>query len=325
MKSVQKHILRNKNGDEVLLINLGAGIASIRINMPEGPREIVLGHRDLEQYLTDTYYLGSTVGRYANRINGATYFFDGEVINLSANEGMNQLHGGDLSFHKRFWTLDSSSNSVRAQYQLQSEDGDQGYPGTVLVAVTYSWSDDRVLTISYSGVTDRPTPLNLTNHSYFNLDPGQPPIDHHKISITADFITEFNDDFTATGKFYDVLNGPLDLNSLTNVSDLLQSDHDLVSKAGGLDFNYVLSGNEAVATLTSASGDLSMGVSTNYPGIQLYSGQYLGLPFSPNEGVCLEPQFYPGSPNYQHFPNCMLMPGQRYDKYIEFSFQINDH
>ena len=89
MKSVQKHILRNKNGDEVLLINLGAGVASIRINMPEGPREIVLGHRDLEQYLTDTYYLGSTVGRYANRINGATYFFDGEVINLSANEGMN--------------------------------------------------------------------------------------------------------------------------------------------------------------------------------------------------------------------------------------------
>lgn len=323
MSVLVKHSLINSLGDEVSLMNLGARITSIKINMSGGQRELVLGYMNDHDYLDDQYYLGCSVGRVANRIGGAKYKYLGADIVLNANEGFNQLHGGENGFDKQFWELDPKSCNKRAIFILKSLDGDQGFPGNLTIFATYTWSDNRELKVAYTGFTDKATPVSITNHSYFNLNATDSDELEHFLSIKSNSITDFNDDLTANGEIVHIKGTDLDLNKITSVSNLIKSKSDYIKRANGADFNYVLTSDQKCARLLSASEDLAMDVSTNYPGLQLYLGQHLGTPFTSGAGMCLEPQFHPGSPNFKHFPDCVLVPGQKFDHYILYVFKEN--
>lgn len=313
------HELVNKHGDRVQLLNYGARICSILLQMRGGPRELVLGFGETERYLDDEAFMGATIGRYSNRIANARFRIDDRSYELEPNDGPNQLHGGPGGFYRRFWMIGGGASTSSVEFCIDSPDGDQGFPGHVRACVRYSWTDDRELLVTYSATTDKTTHLSLTNHSYFNLDGSGQVLDHF-IQIASDAVTSVDDHLVPTGAFEQIADSGLDLSSPVRLRELAAVPHPLIHAGGGPDLNYVLDGSDVVARLESSRRDLRMEVSTTCPGMQLYAGQHLGPPFGPCAGVCLEAQYLPDSPNQPHFPSTLLMPGQLYTESTRFCF-----
>lgn len=311
--------IHNEFGDTATLLNYGARIKSLEINLGSEKRNIVLGYRDNKDYINDPYYIGATIGRYSNRIKKSRYSTQNTEYILSSNEGKNQLHGGPRGFDKVYWNEKHKSEEHICLEHL-SPDGDQGFPGDLLVTVTYSWEADRSLRVSYTAESTKETPVSVTNHSYFNLEQSVNNIYGHFIQIGSEEITEFNPDFTTDGTFASIINTSLDLRQEKSVSELISSDDARIKLAGGADFNYVLN-NKAVVILQNSASDLMLRLETNYPGLQLYTGQHLGGPFKSYQAICMEPQFYPCSPNHTHFPNCFIGPENSLNKYINLKFK----
>ena len=292
---------------------------------------IVLGFDSLSGYLDKNPYFGALVGRYGNRIAKGKFKIDGTEYSLAINNGQNALHGGLKGFDKKVWeaTVDNDSvPSLRLKYR--SADGEEGYPGNLDVTVQYTLTDDDELKIEYNATTDKPTVLNLTNHSYFNLTGDVAnTILNHTVQIDADNYTPVDTTLIPLGEIAPVKGTPFDFTKPTKIG--LRID----SVPGGYDHNYVLNRNDAslkkVVTVTEDGSGRTLEVSTMQPGVQFYTGNFLdgsvktsdGRPINKHSGFCLETQHFPDSPNQPKFPSTLLVPGQNFHSVTVYKLSVN--
>ncbi|TYB50177.1 galactose mutarotase [Nonomuraea sp. PA05] len=267
---------------------------------------VVLGLDTLDDYRTRSRYFGAVVGRYGNRIANASFTLDGATYSLPANNGPNCLHGGVEGFDSKVWTITERTGSS-VTLTLTSPDGDQGFPGTLTVSVTYTLADD-ALRIDYTAESDAPTVVNLTNHSYFNLKGGGDVLDH-VVQMASEHYLPVDDDKIPTGEPAPVKGTPFDFTEPHAVGERYD---------GAYDHCFVLDGAVKVT-----AGDLTMEVTTTEPGVQFYAGGMLdgvATPFGPFAGLCLETQHYPDAPNQPQFPSTVLRPGERRTSTTTYAF-----
>lgn len=313
--------------------NLGAVLVSLEVPDRQGKlADVVLGFDSLDEYLVNKPFLGATVGRFANRIAGASFVVHGKTYKVAANDGPNSLHGGIKGFNKAIWTAEAvTRTSVR--FTHQSPDGDEGYPGNLNVSVTYTVTPDDALRIDYKAGTDQATPINLTHHTYFNLaGPASGTILDHELTLFADSYTPGDAGMIPTGVIAPVGGTPLDFTKSTKIGARIA---EIPGKPGGYDHNFVVrgGGNPKVDPVIAArvvepkSGRI-MEVTTTEPGIQFYSGNFLdgsvvgksGVRYAKHQGFCLETQHYPDSVHQPTFPSTILEPGQVYTQTTTYRF-----
>ena len=297
--------------------------------MPAGDTvaNIVLGYADPEAHLEDSYYLGSVVGRYAGRIRDGSFQLDGRAVNLETQreEGGHCLHGGPGGFHARTWSLDPESDGRTAIFNYCSPDGEQGFPGALDASVRYRL-EGTALIIELRATSHGDTVVNLANHAYFNLGHSR-SIDEHEITINADRYTPIDSQGIPNGEIDPVENTDLDFRRGATLRDRL------ASRSEGFDHNFVLNRNgvrtfsvgdrdaRIAATAFSAETGLRLNVYTTQPGLQFYTGQFLGRPFRPFEGFCLEAQAFPDSPNHPQFPSTVLRAGEKYSEIVVYEVE----
>lgn len=310
--------LANASGAFVKLTNYGATLVSAWVPDREGVLgNVVLGYSKLEDYLPDKNYLGATIGRYANRIGWATFILDGISYSLDNNDNGNSNHGGNNGFNTKVFGYEVQEDGVR--FSLLSHDGEGGFPGNLRLTVTYQWTEANELLISYHAVTDRPTPVNITNHAYFNLSAEKASIFDHQLRVLSDQVIEAASDHVPTG----FIKPAGDLNFHQNkISEKLTHTDDGIM---GLNVCYVLNkhgeDDSLACILSDPDSGRSLEVRTSYPGLILYTGDYLtGPTHLPFYGLCLECQFFPDSPNHPAFPSTVLRPGEVYNHSILFKF-----
>jgi aldose 1-epimerase len=315
---VKQFSLLNQWGVNVRIITYGAAI--LEINVPDrnlNRTNIILRAPDMESYLKEFGGAAAVMGRYANRIANARFTLDGVDYKLAANNGKNHLHGGPKNFSKVVWTGRPSGTQRNPFVELTylSKDGEEGYPGNLTVKVTYTLTENNELRIDYEATTDKATPVNLTNHAYFNLAGGGSVLDQ-ELWLAADRYTVFDADLIPTSEIAPVKGTPLDFTTPTRIGahiDLLKP------KPGGYDHNFVLNGDGKqpvlAARLTDPKSGRVMEVRTTQPGMQLYSANHLKY-----AAVCFETQHYPDSPNQPKFPSTILRPGQTFRSTTIFAF-----
>jgi aldose 1-epimerase len=321
-----------KNGSTAVRItNIGCAIASIQVADRNGIlKNIVAGFDDPMDYIRNPWYFGCVVGRYVNRIGGARFYLDGQAIHLSGNDGVNHLHGGFEGFHKKIWALSGlvhTAEEVGVIFEYTSPDGEEGYPGNLQVQVKYTLDMDNRLKLSYTAVTDKSTPVNLSNHAYFNLSGfDDPVIDGHQLTVYAKNYTEKYAHNLPTGQVLPVSGTPLDLSAPVRIGDRIEA----FPADKGFDHNYVLEGTGPAATLYDPASGRMLRVSTDQPGIQVYTANWWdggisgahGTPYRQHGAVALETQAFPDSPNHPQFPNTILSPGETYQANTTFQFTI---
>ena len=327
-REVFKYTLKNHKGMEVDIITYGAIITALRIpDKQNEPGDVVLGFDTLEEYLGDHPYFGAMVGRVCNRVAKSRFELGGKVFKISTNEGVNQLHGGHKGFDKQIWTAYSHKTPDQISLLLgyESADGEEGYPGAVLVEVEYALNDKNELIISCRAKTDKATHVNLTNHSYFNLNNCEGSIHEHELMIDADRITELDPESIPTGRILPVEATPYDFRLSAPIGERI------ASVEPGYDINYVLAMEDRELTRVAAVNDPVSGrcmeVLTTLPGIQLYTSNHVegihgkeGKVYEKHCALCLETQYFPDSPNQNTFPSTVLMPGEEYSAHTIYRF-----
>jgi aldose 1-epimerase len=341
--AVDVFTLTNAHGVEVRVITYGAAIASITTPDRDGRfDDIVTGFDTLDGYLTRSRFFGAIAGRYANRIANARFTLNGRTYELAANNGKNHLHGGRRGFDKVVWKGTSFQDRDRVGVRLThiSPDGDEGYPGALTVTVTYTLTSHDELIIDYAATTNKATPVNLTNHSYFNLaGDGRGDILRHILTIDADRYTPTDETQIPTGETAPVDGTPFDFRMPTAVGARIDADNEQLRRGKGYDHNFVLNGWDAAlstnhlrhaARLVDPSSGRTMDVATTEPGLQFYSGNNLdgaavgkqGHIYGPRTSLCLETQHFPDSPNHSHFPSTILLPGEEFRSTTVFTFGV---
>lgn len=336
-QDVSLYTLTNANGMEAKITNFGGIVQSLKTPDRDGNlADIVLGHDALEGYVGKHPYFGAIVGRYGNRIAKGRFSLDGKEYTLAVNNGPNALHGGLKGFDKQVWTAApiEETDVVGLKLRYVSPNGEEGYPGTLTVTVTYLLTNENALEIRYEATTDTPTVLNLTNHSYFNLDgAGTGDILDHEVMINADRFTPVDDTLIPTGELRPVEGTPFDFRSPKAIGRDIGADEQQIKFGGGYDHNFVLKKDTQDAlTLAArvhapASGRL-MDVYTEEPGMQFYTGNFLdstdvgkgGNTYAYRNGFCMETQHYPDSPNQPDFPSAVLRPGEKYETTTIYKF-----
>ena len=330
-------MLRNTNGMTVTFIAYGGSIVSIEVPDRQGRvADVVLGYESVEGYETDRLYLGPLIGRYANRIALGRFTLDGHMHSVTVNDGPNHLHGGKRGFHKVPWNVtpfedDGVSGAVLS---YTSVTGDEGYPGTLSVSVILTLTPENELVFDYAAVTDEPTPVNLTQHAYFNLaghDSGD--IRSHDLTIAASRFTPVNAGLIPTGELRDVSGTPFDFRSPRRIGDALDMRDDQLTLGGGFDHNFVLDLGPAdgslgfAARLHDPASGRAVEIHTTEPGLQFYSGAALGgvvgkggFVYRANAGLALETQHFPDSPNQASFPTTILRPGDGFTSRTVYRF-----
>ena len=330
-KKIYLFTLTNKNGTEVKITNYGGVVTSWKATDKSGNKtKIVLGFDDLKGYLSSPPYFGAVIGRYGNRIAKGKFKLEGKEYTLASNNGKNHLHGGNKGFDKVVWDvapLADTISSVTLNYL--SKDGEEGYPGNLKVAVKYTLKDADELLIEYDAETDKATPVNLTNHSYFNLTGDiTNTVLNHTLMIDADKYTPVDTTLIPTGELKDVTGTPFDFRKPKLIGA------DINSVPGGYDHNFVLNrkGNhlQRVAVLSDSTTGRQLEVFTTEPGLQFYSGNFLngtlkttdGKLINKHTGLCLETQHFPDSPNEPAFPSTILQPGKKYHTVTKYSVSL---
>ncbi len=327
-RNVEKLTLR-RDGLEAEIITFGAALRALRVPDRTGrPVDVVLGFDRVEDYEICGGYLGATVGRYANRIAGASCLIDGRRVALEANEGTKQLHGGPAGFsHRVFDVLETGESSVTLGYV--SADGEGGFPGTLTLRVTCAL-DGRGLSLRYEAASDKTTFCNITNHSYFNLNGGGDAMGH-ALWLAAGRYTPIGDDSIPAAMSAPAAGTPFDFTAEKTLGRDIGADHPQLRCGGGYDHNFVLDpaqGLRLAARLTGDRSGIVMEVWTEKPGVQLYTANFLdtggrgkgGRGYAPRQAVCLETQFFPDSPNHPEWGDVLLRPGRRYDYTTEYRF-----
>jgi aldose 1-epimerase len=330
-KEVYLFTLKNKNGVTVRITNYGGIITSILTPDNKGNfSDIVLGHDSLRQYLKNDPYLGATVGRYANRIAKGRFTLDGRTYQLAVNNGNNSLHGGIKGFDKVVWDATTMVDSMGQNLVMTylSKDGEEGYPGNLSVKVIFNLNDFNELAIVFGATTDKPTVLNLCNHTYFNLSGGSSDILKDVLTIYANKYTVVNDEFIPTGELRSVNGTPMDFRIPISVGARI------AKVTGGYDHNYVLAKEPGkmctAAILEDKFSGRSVEVLTTQPGLQFYTGNFLdgsitgknGVVYRQHYGLCLETQHFPDSPNHPEFPSTVLKPGEQFREVTAFRFGV---
>jgi len=331
-KKVELFTLTNDKGTQVKISNYGGIVTSFIVPDKQGGKSsIVVGFDSLSGYLAKPPYFGALIGRYGNRIGDAKFTLDGKLYTLAANNGKNALHGGLKGFDKVVWDasiINDSLPSLKLDYL--SKDGEDGYPGNLKVTVQYSLSNDDELKITYDAVTDKATPVNLTNHSYFNLTGDvDSSILGHSLMINADHYTPVDSTLIPTGEIRSVKGTPFDFTSPKQIG------RDIDSVKGGYDHNWVLNRKDGslqeVAVLSDSISGRSLEVYTTEPGLQFYTGNFLdgklinhdGKPIKQHSALCLETQHFPDSPNKPGFPTTILKPGEKYHSETVYKLIVN--
>ena len=329
-KPVYLYTLTNAKGDEVKITNYGGIVTSWISPDKNGKRSsIVLGFDSLSGYLAKPPYFGATVGRYGNRIAKGRFKIGDSTYSLAVNNGSNHLHGGLKGFDKQVWEATVTNDSVPVlSLSYLSKDMEEGYPGNLKVNVVYTLTEDDALQIEYTAETDKPTVLNLTNHSYFNLtgDHRNTILDH-KMMIKADYYTPVDTGLIPTGELKAVKGTPFDFNTPEKIGTrIAQTGGNPV----GYDHNYALKRSDnslqQVVTVTDSLSGRKLELFTTEPGVQFYTGNFLdgsikgsdGVPFNKNTGFCLETQHFPDSPNQPKFPSVLLKPGEKFHSITKY-------
>lgn len=327
---VDLYSLANSKGMQVSITNYGAIVVSLVVPDRNGkPGDVVLGYDQVEEYVKASPYFGAIVGRYGNRIAGGKFTLNGKEYTLAQNNNGNHLHGGLKGFDKAVWKAQELSTNLGPALKLTylSKDGEEGYPGNLAVTVTYTLlSYGNSLVIDYLATTDKPTPVNLTNHSYFNLaGQGNGDILGHELTLFADRFTPVDKGLIPTGELRPVEGTPFDFRQPVAIGKRIHQADEQLQFGGGYDHNFVLSGEQdggltlAARVVEPTSGRI-MEVLTKEPGIQFYCGNFLdgsnvgkgGKPVCYRYGFCLETQHFPDSPNKPSFPTTILQPGKQY-------------
>jgi len=329
---VSMYTLKNSSGMSVQITNYGATI--LRILAPDRSgrtADVVLGFNTLAEYEKDSPYFGATVGRFANRIANGQFTLDGRTYNLAKNNSPGgipcSLHGGKRGFDKVVWDAERTTVDGVPALVLNyvSKDGEEGYPGSLKVTVTYSVTDDNALRIDYAATTDKATPLNLTNHTYFNLlGEGNGDVLGHRVMINADYYTPTNKGLIPTGEVAAVKGTPFDFTEAHVIGERINADSEQIQAAGGYDHNWVLNSKDGklahAATVSEPTTGRILDVWTTEPGLQFYTGNFLdgklvgksGKIYPYRGALTLETQHFPDSPNQPGFPSTILRPGQTY-------------
>jgi aldose 1-epimerase len=334
-KAVDLYTLTNTHGVEVRVMTYGGVVVSIKTPDKKGDfADIALGFDTLAGYLGKNPYFGATVGRYGNRIGNAQFELDGKEYTLAKNNGPNALHGGLKGFDKVVWQAESFQKSAEVGLilKLTSADGEEGYPGTLHVSVTYTLNDKNEFSIDYHATTDKATPINLTNHTYFNLDgEGSGSILGEELMLNADHFTPVNVTLIPTGKIESVKATPLDFTKPTAIGARINDKYEQMLFGTGYDHNFVINRQGPGLVLAARVYDPTSGrvleVDTTEPGVQLYTGNSLngvhgkhGHIYNARDAFCLETQHYPDSPHKPNFPSAILKPGQPYHSTTVWKF-----
>jgi aldose 1-epimerase len=331
-QDVKIYELTNDHGLRARVMEYGAILVSLEVPNRDGKLvDIALGFDDLAPYTRGHPGFGSSIGRYANRIAGARFTLDGVEYKLTANSGRNHIHGGgDKRFDKVLWQGEpvQGDGGVGARFRHLSKDGEEGFPGNLACSITYILNNDNELQIRYEATTDKPTIVNLTNHSYFNLaGAGNGDVLGHELTINASLYTPADKDLIPTGEIHTVKGTPLDFTEPHTIGARIAE----LTQTRGYDHNYVLAGSPGsthpVATVYEPTGGVVMEVRTTEPGVQLYTANGMrgiqgkaGKVYGNHYGFCLETQHFPDSPNKLHFPSTVLRPGQTFQSTTIFKF-----
>ena len=331
--------LTNSHGVEVDAMNYGGIILSIRVPDRKGQfADIVLGHETLEGYVPNPPYIGAVVGRYANRIANGTFTLDGKTYTLPKNDGPNTLHGGTTrTFDKVVWDGEPLKGKSGVAFSYLSKDGEEGFPGNLKVKVTYTLTDGNALLIDYEATTDKSTPINLSQHSYFNLKgEGSGDILDHEIMINADRFTPVDKNLIPTGELRPVKGTPFDFTKPEKIGARIDDNYEQLVLGHGYDHNFVLnskpeqSGEVLAARAYEPSSGRVLEVWTTQPAVQFYTGNFLdgtvtgkqGHVYKRRNAFCLETQHYPDSPNHPAFPSTILKPGETFHSKTVFKFSV---
>jgi aldose 1-epimerase len=325
------YILTNSSGIEVKITNFGGIITSIRVpDRHDNLGQVVLGFDDLDDYRrTRNPYFGAIVGRFANRIAAGRFALGGRQHQVETNDRGNHLHGGDAGFDKVFWIAEPISNGVEMRYL--SPDGEEGYPGNLAVAVSYTLTEANELVVKYRATTDQPTVVNLSQHSYFNLaDGGKSDILRHELFIDADRYTAIDGSGIPTGELISVEGTPFDFRIPRSIGTRIDEADQQLKNGFGYDHNWLLNGRESqpIVTVYEPVSGRFLEVETTEPGMQFYSGNFLDGTVSGRDryryrtGFCLEAQHFPDSPNHPSFPTTVLRPGETYSQRTVYRFSV---
>jgi aldose 1-epimerase len=333
-KPVMLYTLKNSRESEARIMTYGGIVQLLKVADRAGKfDDIVLGYDNLDDYIKVTPHFGALIGRYGNRIAGAKFTLDAQAYTLAINNGPNSLHGGIKGFDKVVWdVVKATGNSLELHYL--SKDGEEGFPGNLDVTATYTLTDDNALQLKFKATTDKPTVVNLTHHSYFNLaGQGNGDILGHEVYINSDKTTPVNKDLIPTGAFADVTGTPFDFRKATAIGARINDPDPVLQYGPGYDHNWVI--NQAKpgeltlqARVTEPTTGRVMEVWSDEPGLQFYAGNFLdgtitgkgGKVYQKRTGCCMEPQHYPDSPNKANFPSVVLRPEQTFQNTIIYKF-----
>lgn len=335
-QNVERFRLTNAGGMVVEAIGYGGIITSLRVPDRDGTMaDVVLGFDSLEAYLGEHPFFGALIGRYGNRIANGRFTLEGQPYTLAKNNGPNHLHGGVRGFDKVLWHAEPVAGQNAIAFTRTSPDGEEGYPGNLSVRVTYTLTDRHELIVEYHATTDKATPVNLTQHSYFNLaGHASGDILGHQLMLNADRYTPVSETLIPTGELSAVEGTPFDFRQPTSIGARINEAHPQIKNGLGYDHNWVLNGTAGEMRLAARVVEPTTGrtleIATTEPGIQFYSGNFLdgsisgkgGAKYAHRTGFCLETQHFPDSPNQPSFPSTILRPGEEYRTRTVFTFGV---
>lgn len=327
--------LINTNGMKAMVTNLGARLVRLYVPDQDGElRDVVLGNDTVQDYEKIDNFYGATIGRNANRIGGAEFCLDGMTYKLAANNNENNLHSNPDGYHVRVWESNLGDNELgdSVSFSLVSPDGDQGYPGHLEISVTYILTEENALMIHYKAMGDQNTIVNMTNHSFFNLNGHQSGnILNHQVWIDADAFTRTNAHSIPTGEIVPVEGTPMDFRTFRLIGEAIDSDYEATVLGGGYDHNWVLNNKGEYNLVARAIGDQSgieMEVYTDLPGMQLYTGNFInheigkdGAVYEKRDAVCFETQYFPDAIHHANFACPILKAGEEYDTTTVYKFE----
>jgi aldose 1-epimerase len=313
--------ITNSAGAYIELLNYGATLVSVVV--PDKNNRfgnVILSFRNIEDYFSNSFYLGSTIGRFANRISNARFCLNGEDFHIDKNDGNHSLHGGDGGFSKKIFDFNVNQESVT--FYGESFSGESGFPGNIQFSVTYLFSDNNELLIEYKAASDRNTPLSMTNHAYFNLFSDSEDICAHELKVFADEFLEMNDEFLPTGNILPLANSAFDFTEYRKIGHMISLKKEKIKGYN----TYFISRDQnnrelkILASVKEPRTGRKLDVYSTMPGIMFYTGDYLSGKLLPFGGLCIEAQFYPDFVNHLHFHSSMISPGKSFDEKIKYVF-----